>query len=129
LGTAAHETVNVGGLTVKGQEIGVVNRAAWFGDGAFTLSVRFRKFIDSYAGINSGLMGLAYPGLTSVFKGTNASADHFPNSNTYDPVPFSAVKKNLIKTPSTSILPFSFSVLMLLSITHSLLHCPQPCYP
>ncbi|KAJ7794320.1 acid protease [Mycena olivaceomarginata] len=51
-GTAAFETVSIGGLTVKHQVIGVVSSAAWVGDG-----------------INSGLLGLAYPELTSV---TNA---------------------------------------------------------
>lgn len=48
------DTVTVGGLTVTKQEIGVVNKAAWLGDG-----------------INTGLFGLAYPGLTSVYNGSN----------------------------------------------------------
>ncbi|KAF7971938.1 hypothetical protein HWV62_19387 [Athelia sp. TMB] len=69
-GTVAFETVTVGGLTVKKQEIGVVNKAAWEGDT-----------------VNSGLMGLAYPNLTSVFTGTNPDLDGVNNTAPYNPVP------------------------------------------
>ena len=44
---------------VKGQKVGVVNLAAWDGDG-----------------ISSGLVGLAFPSLTSAYPGTNVSADN-----------------------------------------------------
>ncbi|KAJ7351511.1 acid protease [Mycena albidolilacea] len=77
-GTAAFETVSIGGLTVKHQVIGVVSSAAWVGDG-----------------INSGLLGLAYPELTSV---TNAG-----ESMKYDPFFFSAVKQKKISHPYFSI--------------------------
>ncbi|KAF7332955.1 Acid protease [Mycena venus] len=79
-GSAAFETVSVGGLTVKHQEIGVVSSAAWVGDG-----------------INSGLLGLAYPELTSV---TN-DIDH--QDMKYNPFFFNAVKQKLVPYPYFSI--------------------------
>ncbi|KAJ7027024.1 acid protease [Mycena alexandri] len=72
-GTAAFETVTVGGLTVKHQEIGVVSNASWVGDG-----------------INTGLLGLAYPWLTSV---TNSKGG---NKLQYNPFFFNAVKQKQV---------------------------------
>ncbi|KAK7001699.1 acid protease [Favolaschia claudopus] len=62
-GSAAFETVSVGGLPVTHQEIGLVSSAAWVGDG-----------------INSGLLGLAYPQLTSVSNKSNPgeTATYYP---------------------------------------------------
>ncbi|KAJ7884939.1 acid protease [Mycena leptocephala] len=79
-GVAAFETVTVGGLTVTHQEIGVVSSAAWVGDG-----------------INTGLLGLAYPHLTSVFN-----TSHGENLQ-YNPFFFNAVKQNLVSHPYFSI--------------------------
>ncbi|KAJ6544502.1 aspartic peptidase domain-containing protein [Mycena capillaripes] len=79
-GTAAFETVTVGGLTVKTQEIGVVSSAAWVGDG-----------------INTGLLGLAYPFLTSV---TNKSHGQ---SIKYNPFFFNAVKQKRVPHPYFSV--------------------------
>ncbi|KAJ6464864.1 acid protease [Mycena sanguinolenta] len=68
----------IGGLAVKRQEIGVVSSAAWSGDG-----------------INSGLLGLAYPGLTSVTsEGTQTK---------YNPFFFSAVQEKQVSHPYFSI--------------------------
>lgn len=74
-GTVGFETVTVGGMAVTKQEIGLVTNAAWQGDT-----------------VNSGLMGLAYPGLTSVYNGTNPDADKVGSSALYNPVsvPFSS---------------------------------------
>ncbi|KAJ7619810.1 acid protease [Mycena polygramma] len=79
-GAAAYETVSVGGLTVKHQEIGVVSSAAWSGDG-----------------INSGLLGLAYPFLTSVTNTTQGQ------SIQYNPFFFNARLSIHIRFPDFSI--------------------------
>ncbi|KAJ7124372.1 acid protease [Mycena epipterygia] len=78
-GAAAFETVSVGGLTVTHQEIGVVSSAAWIGDG-----------------INSGLLGLAYPSLTSVHG-------QYGQKLQYNPFFFNAVKQNQIPHPYFSL--------------------------
>ncbi|KAJ7217682.1 aspartic peptidase domain-containing protein [Mycena pura] len=85
-GTAGKDTVTIAGMTVPGQEFGVVDRATWFGDG-----------------INSGTFGLAYPLLTSVYPGTDSSNDFFPSAAAYTPFPFTAVKKGILKAPFFSI--------------------------
>ena len=82
-GSAGFDTVQVGGLAVKGQEIGVVTKAAWFGDG-----------------VNTGLMGLASPNLTSVFEGTDPTKDEFPQTQLpYNSIFFTAVQQNLVSNP------------------------------
>ncbi|KAJ7174692.1 aspartic peptidase domain-containing protein [Mycena filopes] len=78
-GTAAFETVNVGGLTVKHQEIGVVSNASWAGDG-----------------INTGLLGLAYPWLTSVTSTAGKKLQ-------YNPFFFNAVKQRQVAHPYFSL--------------------------
>ena len=82
-GAVGLETFEVGGMTVASQEIGLVKTAAWFGDG-----------------VNTGLMGLAYPGLTSVFKGNDPDTDQFPGTQlVYNPVFFTAVKEGVTSKP------------------------------
>lgn len=49
-GVVGHEDVTLAGIPVKGQEVGVVNLVAWDGNG-----------------ISSGLVGLAFPSLTSAY--------------------------------------------------------------
>ena len=56
-------------MTVKRQEMGVVNRAAWEGDT-----------------VTSGVMGLAYPGVTSVYNGTNPDEDGPASYAPYNPL-------------------------------------------
>ncbi|KAF7977109.1 hypothetical protein HWV62_4709 [Athelia sp. TMB] len=85
-GTVALETVTVGGLTVTKQEMGVVNSAAWEGDT-----------------VNSGLMGLAYPGLTSVYNGTNPDKDGPKNIASYNPVFHTALAEGVVKNPYFSV--------------------------
>ena len=83
LGEVGTDTVTVGGLTVTKQEIGLVTNAAWQGDG-----------------VNTGLMGLAYPDLTSVFNGTNPDNDNFTtNQDPYDPFFWSAVAEKAVTQP------------------------------
>ncbi|KAJ7483177.1 acid protease [Mycena latifolia] len=85
-GPVGFDTVSVGGLTVKQQEVATPDLAAWNGDG-----------------VNSGLLGLAYPGLTSVYNTTDpmkaSSANHIP----YDPFFFTAVKQSMVTNPFFSI--------------------------
>ncbi|KAJ6580924.1 aspartic peptidase domain-containing protein [Mycena capillaripes] len=85
-GPVGFDTVSVGGLTVTKQEIGTPDFAAWNGDG-----------------VNSGLLGLAYSGLTSVFNTTDptkaSSANHIP----YDPFFFTAVKQGAVTNPFFSL--------------------------
>lgn len=82
-GAMAHDTIAVGGMTVPKQEIGVVNKAAWEGDG-----------------VNTGLMGLASPNLTSAFEGTDPTADVFPTTQIpYNPVFYTAVEDGIVSEP------------------------------
>lgn len=57
-GIVGHEAVIVAGITVKNQEVAVVDYAAWFGDG-----------------VSSGLIGFAFPSLTSAYAGTDPTMD------------------------------------------------------
>ncbi|KAI0034703.1 acid protease [Vararia minispora EC-137] len=85
-GEVGFETVAIGGLTVTSQEVGIVTDAAWFGDGEST-----------------GLIGLCYPDLTSVYSTTNPSDDSAANNEPYDPFVFSAIKQGLISDPIFSV--------------------------
>ncbi|KAL8819645.1 MAG: hypothetical protein Q9223_001965 [Gallowayella weberi] len=53
-GIVGTEDVTLAGITVKSQEVGIVNHAYWNGDNS-----------------SSGLIGLAFPALTSVYNGSN----------------------------------------------------------
>lgn len=59
-GIIGTDTVTLAGIQVPNQTIGLATIAGWEGDG-----------------ISSGLVGLAFPILTSAFAGTNYSADNF----------------------------------------------------
>ena len=78
--------MTIGGLTVTHQEIGLVTAAAWEGDS-----------------VNTGLIGLAYPGLTSVYNGNNPNVDSGNNSVPYNPFFFSAVQQKAVSAPCESI--------------------------
>lgn len=100
-GSVAFETVKVGSLEVSDafevplpplinyvfpqvphQELGIVNKAAWVGDG-----------------INSGLLGLAEPTLTSVFNGTDPDLDVGGKYDPYNPFFYTAVADKKVKNP------------------------------
>lgn len=68
-GILGTEKITLANITVFNQTIGVVDIAAWNGDG-----------------ISSGLIGLAYPVLTSAFNGTNASSDSRSSQVEYSPI-------------------------------------------
>ena len=86
-GEVGTDTVTVGGLTVAKQEIGLVTNAAWTGDG-----------------VNTGLMGLAYPDLTSVFNGTNPDNDTPAVRDRYNPFFWTAVAEKVVTNPCKSYL-------------------------
>ncbi|KAJ7777209.1 aspartic peptidase domain-containing protein [Mycena metata] len=85
-GPVGFDTVSVGGLTVTKQEVGTPDFAAWNGDG-----------------VNSGLLGLAYSTITSVYNTTDptkaSSANHIP----YDPFFVTAFKQGVVTNPYFSI--------------------------
>ncbi len=81
-GSVGFDTITVGGLTVTQQEFGVVTAAAWNGDT-----------------ISTGLMGLAFPTLTSVFNGTDPDADETAAHLLYNPFFFSAVQQKAVDAP------------------------------
>lgn len=64
-GGVAFETVTMAGITVQRQQFGIVDRAAWLGDGG-----------------SSGLVGFAYRSLTSAYAGTSGRG----RSILYDPL-------------------------------------------
>ncbi|KAJ7129914.1 acid protease [Mycena crocata] len=85
-GPVGFETVAIGGLSVARQEIGVPTLTAWNGDG-----------------INTGLMGLAFPELTSVFNTTDPTKASGANQLPYSPVFMSAVQQKKVKNPFFSV--------------------------
>ncbi|KAL8869844.1 MAG: hypothetical protein Q9174_003965 [Haloplaca sp. 1 TL-2023] len=68
-GIVGYEDVTLAGITVSRQEVAIVNFAAWNGDG-----------------ITSGLIGLAYPGLTSSFNGSDPKFDTSLDELEYSPI-------------------------------------------
>ncbi|KIW56854.1 hypothetical protein PV05_05474 [Exophiala xenobiotica] len=79
-GVLADEDVTLAGITVKNATIGVANRSTPMGDG-----------------VNSGLLGLAYPALTSGHPANvTDNTTYFYNRLTYDPVLFTMHQQGLI---------------------------------
>ncbi|KAI4087802.1 MAG: hypothetical protein LQ344_006558 [Seirophora lacunosa] len=68
-GTLGRDVVTLGGVTVKDQTFGVVNYAAWNGDNS-----------------TSGLLGLAFPNITSAYSGTDPKLDSEANAVPYNPL-------------------------------------------
>jgi len=64
-GILGYDTVTFAGIVVTNQEVALANLAAWEGDG-----------------VTTGLVGLAFPAITSAFAGTNASVDNFTADGT-----------------------------------------------
>ncbi|KAJ7049937.1 acid protease [Mycena amicta] len=85
-GPVGFDTVSIGGLTVSNQELGFPNLAAWEGDG-----------------INTGLIGFAFPDLTSVYNTTDPTKASGANQLPYDPLFVSAVKQKRVKAPFFSV--------------------------
>ncbi|KAJ6541051.1 acid protease [Mycena vulgaris] len=85
-GPVGFDTVAIGGLSVAHQEIGVPTLTAWEGDG-----------------INTGLIGLAFPELTSVYNTTDPTKASGANQLPYSPLFLSAVQQKKVKNPFFSI--------------------------
>lgn len=82
LGKLATEKVKIGGITVPEQKIGIVDRTNDKGDG-----------------INSGILGLGFPALTSAHPGTVAKNDSLSlitNRAIYDPLFVTMYKSGLV---------------------------------
>lgn len=77
-GNMAYESFTFAGITVPKQEMGVVNYAAWYGDG-----------------YSSGLVGMCYKTLTNSYSGTNPSADEPGTTITYNPLFVNMYTENL----------------------------------
>lgn len=77
-GLMGYESFSLGGITVPQQEFGLVNWAAWNGDG-----------------YSSGLVGFAYRTLTSAYAGTNPSADQRGHNYNYNTLFQSMYASNL----------------------------------
>lgn len=80
LGKVGFEDITIGGITVPKQKIGIVDRSTDKGDG-----------------INSGILGLGYPPLTSAHYGnTLDNSTLLLNRAVYDPTFVSMYKKGLV---------------------------------
>ncbi|ODM20647.1 hypothetical protein SI65_03700 [Aspergillus cristatus] len=88
-GDLAYETVSLGGLTVKNQKVGIAHRTNPMGDG-----------------VNSGLLGLAYPSITSAHPGNASSSDnstYFFNRKVYNPLLYNMHQQGVLKEPYFSL--------------------------
>lgn len=79
-GVFGYENVTVAGITADKQQVALVNYSYWDGDG-----------------VSSGLMGLAYPLLTSAYAGTNTSADSEDTQVEYNPIITTLIDEGLIE--------------------------------
>ena len=68
-GILGTERVTLAGIEVRNQEIAIVDYAAWLGDGT-----------------SSGLIGLAFPSLTSAYAGNDPKVDSKASQIQYNPI-------------------------------------------
>ncbi|KAJ7741739.1 aspartic peptidase domain-containing protein [Mycena olivaceomarginata] len=85
-GPIAFDTVSIGEMEVSRQVVPIPNVAAWTGDG-----------------ILSGILGLAFPNLTSLFNTSDPTTATTINHIPYDPFFFTAVKQKKFEHPYFSI--------------------------
>lgn len=78
-GVMGYETVTLAGITVDKQEVALVNYTYWRGDN-----------------ITSGLLGLAYPVLTSAFAGNDPTVDSHDTEVEYSPIITTMIDEGLI---------------------------------
>ncbi|KAK4228052.1 aspartic peptidase domain-containing protein [Podospora fimiseda] len=78
-GPMGFSDVSVGNLTVKKQQVCLVNRAYWFGNN-----------------MTSGLLGMAYPSLTNAYLGDKDEHSHGENTVEYSPFFTSLVEQGQI---------------------------------
>ncbi|KAJ7628928.1 aspartic peptidase domain-containing protein [Roridomyces roridus] len=85
-GPAGFDTISVGGLSVTAQEFSVPNHIAWLG-----------------VNVTDGIMGSAFPNLTSVFNTSDPTKASAANRLAYDPFFFSAVKQKKLNNTMFSV--------------------------
>ncbi|KAJ7798925.1 acid protease [Mycena olivaceomarginata] len=85
-GPIALETVSIGGLEVSRQVVPIPDVAAWTGDGVL-----------------SGVLGLAFPNVTSLFNTSDPTTASTKNRILYDPFFFTSVKQKKVEHPYFSI--------------------------
>ncbi|KAI9925772.1 hypothetical protein ASPWEDRAFT_60820 [Aspergillus wentii DTO 134E9] len=68
-GVMAYEDVTLGGITVKNQKVGIADRSNPMGDG-----------------VNSGLLGLGYPALTSAHPSNTSNSSYWYDRIVYNPL-------------------------------------------
>ncbi|KAF3763818.1 acid protease [Cryphonectria parasitica EP155] len=78
-GVFGYENVTVAGITVDHQQVALVNYSYWFGDS-----------------VTSGLMGLAYPLLTSAYEGSDPDADSLETQVEYNSIITTMINESLI---------------------------------
>lgn len=79
-GEMAYEDVAINGISVKGQKVGIANISTPMGDG-----------------VNSGLLGLGYPALTSAHPANHSSNEtYWFDRLTYNPALFTMHRRGLI---------------------------------
>jgi len=88
-GYLAYDAVTLAGVTVPKQEVAVVNLAAWDGDG-----------------ISSGLVGLAFPNITSAYFGTNISADNISVNH----AEYSSIINTIFEVDNLTAPMFAFAI-------------------
>ena len=88
-GIVGYDSVTIANITVPKQEVGVVSLAAWDGDG-----------------VTSGLVGLAFPSITSAFSGTNATADNF----TLNQLPYPSIIDTIFEIDNLTAPEFSIAL-------------------
>ncbi|KAJ7819466.1 aspartic peptidase domain-containing protein [Mycena olivaceomarginata] len=86
LGPVGVDNVTIGGLCVEKQVVPIPTHAAYLGDG-----------------INSGIIGLSFPGGTTVFNTTDPRKASKANQIIYSPLFLSAVEQKKVKNPYFSI--------------------------
>ncbi|KAF8142599.1 aspartic peptidase domain-containing protein [Mycena galopus ATCC 62051] len=86
LGPVGMDTVTIGGLSVEKQVVPIPTHAAYLGDG-----------------INSGIIGLSFPGGTTVFNTTDPLNASEANQLIYSPFFLSAVEQKKVENPYFSI--------------------------
>ncbi|KAJ6508181.1 acid protease [Mycena sanguinolenta] len=86
LGPVSVDTVTIGGLSVEKQVVPIPIHASYLGDG-----------------INSGIIGLSFPGGTTVFNTTDPLKASAANQIIYSPFFLSAVEQKKVENPSFSI--------------------------
>ncbi|KAL8716451.1 MAG: hypothetical protein Q9220_000358 [cf. Caloplaca sp. 1 TL-2023] len=79
-GILGTEDVTLAGITVRNQEVGIVNYTAWNGDNS-----------------SSGLIGLSFPAITSAFNGTDPELNTPSEEINYTPLFTSMYQQGLVE--------------------------------